>query len=107
MVSHNRPKPDRATSRAVALDVREALSGKFFDGGMQGVHARSIARPRALRHGNKILNLALRPLLWGSAMTGMFERLRHSQFADPIWQPVIFAVLLLLISVTLVLIITT
>jgi hypothetical protein len=36
----------------------------------------------------------------------MFERLRHSQFADPNWQPVIFAVLLLLISVTLVLIIT-
>jgi hypothetical protein len=40
-------------------------------------------------------------------MTGIFERLRYSQFAAPIWQPVIFAVLLLLISVTLVLIITT
>jgi hypothetical protein len=39
-------------------------------------------------------------------MTGIFERLRHSQFAEPIWQPVIFALLLLLIS-TLVLIITT
>ena len=40
-------------------------------------------------------------------MTGIFERLRHSQFAEPIWQPVIFALLLLLlISITLVLIIT-
>jgi hypothetical protein len=39
-------------------------------------------------------------------MTGIFERLRHSQFADPIWQPVFFAILLLLVSVT-VLIITT
>ena len=39
-------------------------------------------------------------------MTSIFERLRHSQFADPIWQPVVFAVLLLLISITLVLIIT-
>jgi hypothetical protein len=39
-------------------------------------------------------------------MTGIFERLRRSQFADPNWQPVIFAILLLLISVTLVLIIT-
>jgi hypothetical protein len=36
-------------------------------------------------------------------MTGIFERLRHSQFAEPIWQPVIFALLLLLISITLVL----
>jgi hypothetical protein len=36
----------------------------------------------------------------------MFERLRDSQFADPNWQPVLFAVLLLLISITLVLIIT-
>jgi hypothetical protein len=40
-------------------------------------------------------------------MTGIFERMRHSQFAEPIWQPVIFALLLLLISITLVLIITT
>ena len=39
-------------------------------------------------------------------MTGIFERLRHSQFAEPIWQPVIFALLLLLISITLVIIIT-
>jgi hypothetical protein len=39
-------------------------------------------------------------------MPNVFERLRHSQFADPIWQPVIFAILLLLISITLVLIIT-
>jgi hypothetical protein len=27
-------------------------------------------------------------------MTGIFERRRHSQFADPIWQSVLFAVLL-------------
>jgi hypothetical protein len=40
-------------------------------------------------------------------LTGIFERLRRSQFAEPIWQPVFFALLLLLISVTLVLIITT
>ena len=39
-------------------------------------------------------------------MRNVFERLRHSQFSDPIWQPVIFATLLLLISITLVLIIT-
>ncbi len=39
-------------------------------------------------------------------MTGIFERLRRSQFADPNWQPVLFAVLLLLIPATLVLIIT-
>ena len=50
--------------------------------------------------------VALRPLLRSFVMTGIFERLRHSQFADPIWQPVFFAILLLLISVTLVLIIT-
>jgi hypothetical protein len=30
-------------------------------------------------------------------MTRIFERLRHSQFADPNWQPVFFAILLLLI----------
>jgi hypothetical protein len=40
-------------------------------------------------------------------MTGIFERLRHSEFADPNWQRLIFAILLLLISITLVLIITT
>lgn len=36
--------------------------------------------------------------------TGVFERLRHSQFAEPIWQPVIFAILVVLISITLALI---
>jgi hypothetical protein len=87
--------------------VREALSGKLFDDDMQRVHAPSIARSRALRHWNKILYFALRPLLRSSAMTRIFERLRHSQFADPNWQPVFFAILLLLISITLVLIITT
>jgi hypothetical protein len=87
--------------------MSEALGSKLFEGGVQRIHAPSMAKPRALRHRNKILNLALRPLLPSSAMTGIFERLRHSQFADPNWQPVIFAVLLLLISVTLVLIITT
>jgi hypothetical protein len=86
--------------------VRVALGDKLFDGGVQEIHAPSIARPPALRHWNKILYLALRPLLRSSAMTGIFERLRHSQFADPNWQPVLFAVLLLFISVTLVLIIT-
>jgi hypothetical protein len=40
-------------------------------------------------------------------MTGVFERLRHSQFAEPIWQPVIFALLVVLIFVTLVLITNT
>jgi hypothetical protein len=39
-------------------------------------------------------------------MTGVIERLRHSQFAEPIWQPVIFALLIILIFVTLVLITT-
>jgi hypothetical protein len=39
-------------------------------------------------------------------MTSIFERLRHSQLAEPIWQQLIFAMLLLLISITLVLIIT-
>jgi hypothetical protein len=37
-------------------------------------------------------------------MTDMFERLRHSQFAEPIWQPVIFALLVVAISITLALI---
>ena len=37
-------------------------------------------------------------------MTDVFERLRHSQFADPNWQPVIFAILVILISLTLLLI---
>src|SRR5262245_36721551 len=40
----DRPQPDRATSRAVALDVRIAVSGKLLDGGVQGVHDRSIAK---------------------------------------------------------------
>lgn len=35
---------------------------------------------------------------------GVFERLRQSQFAEPIWQPVIFALLVIAISVTLLLI---
>jgi hypothetical protein len=34
----------------------------------------------------------------------VFERLRHSQLAEPIWQPVIFALLVIAISVTLMLI---
>jgi hypothetical protein len=37
----------------------------------------------------------------------MFERLRHSQFAEPIWQPLIFVILILLISVMLFVIINT
>jgi hypothetical protein len=36
----------------------------------------------------------------------MSQRLRRSQFADPNWQAFFFAILLLLISITLVLIIT-
>ena len=39
-------------------------------------------------------------------MTRILERLRHSQLAEPIWQQLIFALLLLLICITLVLIIT-
>jgi hypothetical protein len=39
-----------------------------------------------------------------SMKSDVFERLRHSQFAEPIWQPVIFAILLVLIFVMLVLI---
>jgi hypothetical protein len=35
---------------------------------------------------------------------GVFERLRHSQLAEPIWQPLIFAILVILISITLALI---
>jgi hypothetical protein len=35
---------------------------------------------------------------------GVLERLRHSQFAEPIWQPPIFAILVVLIFVVLVLI---
>jgi hypothetical protein len=30
------------TSRAIALDMREALSGKLFDGGVQRVHDGSL-----------------------------------------------------------------
>jgi hypothetical protein len=40
-------------------------------------------------------------------MTDLLERLRHSQFAEPIWQPVILALLVVLIFVTLVLITNT
>jgi hypothetical protein len=65
------------------------------------------SKTACLRHRNKIVTVALRPLVRSSVMTGIFQRLRHSQFAHPIWQPVFFAILLLLISVTLVLIITT
>ena len=32
---------------------------------------------------------------------GMFARLKDVQIAEPIWQPVIFAILVLLISITL------
>ena len=87
--------------------MREALGGKLLDGGMQRVHAANIA-DRVLhddigtRSGRSRCVLCSRSFV----MTGIFERLRHSQFADPNWQPVLFAVLLLLISVTLVLIIT-
>jgi hypothetical protein len=37
-------------------------------------------------------------------MADVFERLRRSQFAEPIWQPVFFALLLVAIFVMLVLI---
>ena len=37
-------------------------------------------------------------------MADVFERLRRSQFSEPIWQPVFFALLLVLIFVLLVLI---
>ena len=40
-------------------------------------------------------------------MTDMFEHLRHTQFADPNWQPVIFAILVIAISLTLLLIFRT
>jgi hypothetical protein len=40
-------------------------------------------------------------------MTDMFERLRHTQFADPNWQPVFFAILVIAISLTLLLIFRT
>jgi ABC-type phosphate/phosphonate transport system permease subunit len=42
-----------------------------------------------------------------SAMTDVFERLEHAQIGEPIWQPVIFAILLVLISITLALILQT
>jgi hypothetical protein len=32
---------------------------------------------------------------------GVIERLRETQIAEPIWQPVIFAILVILISLTL------
>jgi hypothetical protein len=50
-------------------------------------------------------NLRLREELGAKAAEGE-AALRHSQFADPNWQAVFFAILLLLISITLVLIIT-
>ena len=37
-------------------------------------------------------------------MIDVLDRLRRSQFSEPIWQPVIFALLVLLIFVVLVLI---
>ena len=51
-------------------------------------------------------NLRLREELGVKAAEGE-AALRHSQFADPNWQAFFFAILLLLISITLVLIITT
>jgi hypothetical protein len=51
-------------------------------------------------------NLKLREELGAKAAEGE-AAFRHSQFADPNWQTVFFAILLLLISITLVLIITT
>ena len=51
-------------------------------------------------------NLKLREELEAKAAEGE-TALRHSQFADPNWQAFFFAILLLLISITLVLIITT
>ena len=40
-------------------------------------------------------------------MIDVLDRLRRSQFAEPIWQPVIFALLVVLIFVMLVLISNT
>jgi hypothetical protein len=37
----------------------------------------------------------------------VFERLKHAQIGEPIWQPVIFAILVVLISITLALIFQT
>ena len=51
-------------------------------------------------------NLRLREELGAKAAEGE-AALRHSQFADPNCQAFFFAILLLLISITLVLIITT
>jgi hypothetical protein len=51
-------------------------------------------------------NLRLREELGAKAAEGEAV-LRRSQFADPNWQAFFFAILLLLISITLVLIITT
>jgi hypothetical protein len=51
-------------------------------------------------------NLRLREELGAKALAGE-AALRHSQFADPNWHAFFFAILLLLISITLVLIITT
>jgi hypothetical protein len=92
-----------AVARGIAsnsFDVRIAVGGKLF------VHRPKHSRPRAdigTRSGISRCAFCSR----SSVLTGIFERLRRSQFAEPIWQPVFFALLLLLISVTLVLIITT
>jgi hypothetical protein len=51
-------------------------------------------------------NLRLREELGAKAAEGE-AAFRRSQFADPNWQAFFFAILLLLISITLVLIITT
>jgi hypothetical protein len=39
--------------------------------------------------------------------TGVFERLKDAQIGEPIWQPVIFAILIVLISIMLFLIFQT
>jgi hypothetical protein len=91
------------------LVVRSCQSSAchLLDGGLQRIHAPSIARPRALRTWEQDPESRVACFATEFRMTGIFERLRHSQFADPNWQAVFFAILLLLISITLVLIITT
>jgi hypothetical protein len=39
----DRPKPNHAASRLVALDICIAFSGKLFDGGVQRIHAACFA----------------------------------------------------------------
>jgi hypothetical protein len=41
------------------------------------------------------------------AMSTLFHRLKEVQIGEPIWQPVIFAILIMLISVTLYFIFAT